>query len=292
MQLIACPNPHACRNINCAPLSETGSASTRLIRLTCSTVCNTTDPSPFSCFCHEGYTDRLCSRCQCESAENCYYSRNSEEFECAKCGPTSAPVLIAVTVFLVISQIIFLLFKRSALAVLLAEFVVMALLLFFGLAESYVFNMVVATGLLFLVNSASSDSGSQSALPTSAVKILIFFVPTTFRVVPSSVWPEFAKNIMRKIDEFSLRVSGLECIAPDWLGKPQGRFLFIMLVPFLFGALVVLGSVLAHLLGRLAFVQRMQKWRCQCGKKSETWNRRVVGIRERRRSLAPCDRKV
>ena len=256
-QLLPCLNHHACADIQCALVPD----SVHSLHLNCTIGCNSTDPF-FPCLCHEGYTDRLCSRCSCDSMDSCYFSYGSEEHLCKRCTPLSSGILISVAAFLLIAQVLFLLFKQSAIAILLAEFVVTAILLFLGLAEWYLFDMVVATGLLFLINSTSADSGSHFSLPTSAVKILIFFVPTTMSVVPPTLWPSFARSLMAKINALTLRMSGLECLSPNLFSHATGRLVFVLLVPAAFAAVVVSGHLIASLLQRLAFVRRLQRCRC------------------------------
>lgn len=260
-----CLNHQACTEIKCILMTANVSAGDSL-HLDCGGNCSATD-SHLSCLCNEGYTDRLCSRCVCDSPDACFFSLGGEEHLCKACTPLSSGVLIGVAAFLLVSQVLFLLFKKSAVAILLAEFVVTAVLLFLGLAEWYLFDMVVATGLLFLINSTSADSGSHFALPTSAVKILIFFVPTTMTVVPASLWPQFARALMAKINNFTLRMSGLECIAPDLFARASGRLVFVLLVPLLFAAVVLAGHLIAALLSKFAFIRRMQ--RCSCLRKKK-----------------------
>lgn len=117
------------------------------------------------CHCAEGYQDRLCSKCFC-SEQVCFFSNGETDFRhCTKCQQTSTFIIVAAVCVLQISLVVFLLFKRSAIALLLAELVIAVVLFIVGIGEAWMLDVFIMLGLLFVITSLSQKDPASHHVP-------------------------------------------------------------------------------------------------------------------------------
>eukprot|EP01122_Echinamoeba_exundans_P014246 TRINITY_DN6407_c0_g1_i1.p1 TRINITY_DN6407_c0_g1~~TRINITY_DN6407_c0_g1_i1.p1 ORF type:complete len:1714 (+),score=224.17 TRINITY_DN6407_c0_g1_i1:330-5144(+) len=279
-QLLPCLNAEACLQYNCT-LSYNGTVPI----LECGH-CDENDDEHHShlagqksCLCEEGYADRLCSKCICNEHE-CYFSSDNEEQECHKCQSNSSWLLVIAIIFLQLSMIAFLVFRRSAATLFLTEFVLVVILMILGIGETWLFQVVCVMALMFLLSAAENrrknraDAHSRSgkgshkhahheehlaaAKMTGIVKVILFFLQSVPAVVPSEAWPAWVGAIVRLLSALSLRVSGLECISPTLFASPVGRFSFVMSLPVLFSVSIGVSVIFAALINWAGIVPKMK----------------------------------
>jgi hypothetical protein len=254
------------------------------------------------CHCKAGYEGRLCSRCSCDSTGDCYFSSGEiEERHCTKCQTTSIAVVVSAFATLQLSLVIFLLFQKSALALLLAEVAIVITLVLAGIGESWMFNLVIIMGLLFVVTSLSrraasapkadrgsmlvqdsnshilhdgdihhdDDDGShvehhESAQVAALAKIIIFFFQSASAVIQDSAWPSWISQAMKYLEAVNLRVSGVECFAPSILSSPLGKLLFQLAMPILLGVNLAIAAVFASAIIKIDPVKRAKSLLAAC----------------------------
>jgi hypothetical protein len=190
-------------------------------------------------------------------------------------------------VILQITMIVFLLFRRSAATLFLAEFVLVVILMLLGIGEWWLFNFISLMALLFLLSAAEnreedrhvgpespdsvdhhSSEHEKAAKMTGIIKILLSFVQTLPSIVPQAAWPHWVAKAIELLDVVNFRLSGLECLSPTLLSTPAGRFMVIMLLPValtLFLSSAVVASALIRLSGVVSSVQARL-----CGKKKDS----------------------
>eukprot|EP01122_Echinamoeba_exundans_P011670 TRINITY_DN4718_c0_g1_i1.p1 TRINITY_DN4718_c0_g1~~TRINITY_DN4718_c0_g1_i1.p1 ORF type:complete len:1760 (-),score=229.92 TRINITY_DN4718_c0_g1_i1:4961-9508(-) len=263
--IFACPNRHACLGSNCSLLAmeenHNHSFGQTLWSLNCSG----------STFCEEGYTDRLCSRCECDvnDAQNCFFAANGEEFVCRRCQAPGTAVLVSAGLLIIFSLVAFLLFQHSTVAIFVAEVLVAVLLLVLGLGEWWFFDVVIVSAVLFLISRGATrklmrkeelveKQHHQSAYFIGIVKVSLFFLQTTAAVLPSETWPKLVSQVVETLNSFSLRISGVECLYPSIYSIPAAKFGLLMSAPILIVLVMALSTGIAMLLSKLAFVKKLQ----------------------------------
>eukprot|EP01122_Echinamoeba_exundans_P004762 TRINITY_DN149_c0_g2_i1.p1 TRINITY_DN149_c0_g2~~TRINITY_DN149_c0_g2_i1.p1 ORF type:complete len:1674 (+),score=225.85 TRINITY_DN149_c0_g2_i1:72-5093(+) len=282
-ELEVCPND-ACLSFVCNPLVQEDFTW----KLDCSSCPvfrhNGTEPNPVDCHCKLGFEDRLCSKCSCNATNGiCFFaSGEAEDRNCIRCKSQSTLILVAAVVALQGSLVVFLLFRRSSLALLLAEAAIAITLLMSGIGESWMLDLVIVMGLLFLITSLSQrkhkpphpvsidleDEADQpnhhthlAAAETAALaKITIFFVQSAAAVIRDSTWPEWIEAAMKRLEAINLRVSGVECFAPSLLANPVGKLLFHMSLPWILAVNIGVAAVISALLIRLDPVWRIKNF--------------------------------
>jgi hypothetical protein len=296
-QLLPCLNAEACMQYNCTlsyngtvPILDCGrceESSTLHSRRAVRTLAGNNGQK--SCLCEEGYSGRLCSMCICDEHE-CFFSSDNEEQECRKCGYNSSWLLVIAIVFLQLSMIAFLVFRRSAATLFLTEFVLVVILMILGIGETWLFQVVCVMALMFLLSAAenrrrnradklhkkaghhSHEEHRAAAKMTGIVKVILFFLQSVPAVVPSQAWPAWVGSIVRLLSALSLRISGLECISPTVFASPVGRFSFVLSLPVLFSLSIGISVVFAALINWSGIVPKAKfvLVRLVCKKKHAT----------------------
>jgi hypothetical protein len=291
-KLLECPNSEACLGFSCSLYTENSEW-----RANCSLCAGNRTSSSSDCHCRTGYADRLCTRCSCNSATDCWFQSGGDEFECQKCKTPSTAALVAAIVVLQISLIIFLVFKRSAIALFIAEGIIVFIFIILGLSEWFFVDLFVLLGIMLLISQSSrrhkrrravksvdgelnhrNDEGehNETARLAGIIKIFLFWAQTTTAVIPSTAWPHWFRNLITQLSSISLRVSGLECFAPSVMSNPVWKFGFVMAMPWLLSISLLVAASFAWVVKRL-----------QLKRGISNAVRRLCGIPERSHLLAP-----
>jgi hypothetical protein len=175
-----------------------------------------------------------------------------------------------------LSLVVFLIFKQSALALVLSEIAIVIILILLGIGEFWMFDLVLILGLLFLITSLSQRSGRSSSMAphthplleesegeedshsdhhqhelasrsAALVKIIIFFVQTTAAIVNAAAWPHWVVNSVKQLNALNLRVSGIECFAPSVLAKAEAKILVQLSMPWILGLNILIAAAIAAL---------------------------------------------
>jgi hypothetical protein len=273
------------------------------------------DATPWTedCHCEHGYKDRLCSRCSCNETV-CYFSAGESQYRhCALCRQPSTIVIVVAVVALQVSLVVFLLFKRSAIALLLAELAITVVLFIVGIGEAWMLDLFIMLGLLFVITSLSqrlprqkhvkspldetTDDDSQLesdveqshdlghnehhhhnhkvAAKTAAIaKITIFFLQSAASIVKPAAWPKWISAVVSQLDALNLRVSGIECFAPSILSNPVAKLALQLALPLIVGVNIMIAAIIAAILLRLDPVGKIKALIRSCRTKP-TANHRV-----------------
>ena len=184
--------------------------------------------------CFEGYTDRMCSKCEFN------YFPKGEEILCIECRDSDWTILyilfdILITVILIGLAVKF----RNSLLGLCIEVVASFTLFLFGLESLWNFFVISAVFLvLFFMNSHVNHG---------ILKSFIFYFQTSALVVrPLFGWelPEFAESTFAR--------NGLACYFPDLY--PVIKFFMIMFMPIVIMCLVVL----MYFLGMIYYCRKLK----------------------------------
>lgn len=181
-----------------------------------------------------------------------------------------------------LSLVAFLLFRRSSLALLLAEAIVAVTLIMSGIGEGWMLDLIVIMGLLFLITSLSQrskkvryvgsyqddvgeeredprHSAHHAAAQTAALaKIIIFFIQSLASLVPEATWPSWVAAAMKGVEAVNLRLSGVECFAPGLLSSPVGKLLFHLGLPWIIGANLTIAAVISAVIIKIDPVSRIR----------------------------------
>eukprot|EP01122_Echinamoeba_exundans_P017858 TRINITY_DN9809_c0_g1_i1.p1 TRINITY_DN9809_c0_g1~~TRINITY_DN9809_c0_g1_i1.p1 ORF type:complete len:1715 (-),score=214.35 TRINITY_DN9809_c0_g1_i1:28-5172(-) len=292
-KLLECPNSEACLGFSCSLYTENSEW-----RANCSLCAGNQTQSSSDCHCRTGYTDRLCTRCSCDPNKDCWFQNGDDEFECRKCKTPSTAALVGAIVVLQLSLIIFLVFKRSAIALFIAEGIIVFIFIILGLSEWFFVDLFVLLGIMLLISQSSrrskrhhahnsfeddlksehaDDEHHEIARLAGIVKIFLFWAQTTTAVIPTTAWPHWFHNLIQQLSSISLRVSGLECFAPSILSNPVWKFGFVMAMPWMLSFAILIAASVAWVVKRL-----------QLKRGISNAVRRMCGIPERSRmSVAP-----
>jgi hypothetical protein len=209
-----------------------------------------------------------------------------------------------------ISLVVFLLFQKSALALLLAEVAIVIALVLAGVGESWMFNLVIIMGLLFVATSLSRrvakhsevhgesegdgivlqdgrersikdqelhnehNHDHQEANVVGITKIIIFFLQSAASIIQDSAWPPWISQAMKRLEVVNLRVSGVECFAPSTLSDPTAKLLFQLLMPMFLAINLVIAALISAAIVRIDPMSRLKSLRIWCmSKRSKTSSR-------------------
>eukprot|EP01122_Echinamoeba_exundans_P008934 TRINITY_DN3046_c0_g2_i1.p1 TRINITY_DN3046_c0_g2~~TRINITY_DN3046_c0_g2_i1.p1 ORF type:complete len:1343 (-),score=290.98 TRINITY_DN3046_c0_g2_i1:276-4268(-) len=152
-EVLECPNPQACHEFNCSLVYDESSAQWRTDCSACPADFN--PDSGLDCHCARGHKGRLCAQCICPNDTQCWFSSSGEHGSCTLCRPPSTAIIITSLSLLLFSLVAFLMFNQSAIALFVAEFIVVIVLVILGIAEAWLFDVTIILGLLFLISQAS-----------------------------------------------------------------------------------------------------------------------------------------
>lgn len=250
--------------------------------------------------CKEGYTDRLCSRCKCDD-EGCFFSSGEDdERSCDKCGRTQTALIVLAVALLQLTLVVFLLFQKSALALLLSEVVIVIILVLSGVGESWLIQLVLIMGLMFMASTLSrrrqksperqqDDDQPESAVQSrddagvsrsyheyehhsqartaGVAKLVLFFVQTVATVVAPSTWPAWTRNVVHQFEALNFHLAGLECVLPSGYNQPVWKLLTQLALPWVLALNMVLAACIAGAavkIGLVGAAQRLGSRLCRC----------------------------
>lgn len=181
----------------------------------------------------------------------CYFISTGEE--CRPCRTPSTAVVAVTGVLIVVSLVGFLLFKQSAIAIFLAEVLIVVLLLVLGLGEWWFFDVIVLSTALFLISKSAAsflgrkkpddaepvddseseghDDSHSGSYFVGVIKVALFFLQTTTAILPKGTWPGWVLQLIARLDAISFRIAGIECFNPGIFSIPAVRFSILMASP-------------------------------------------------------------
>ena len=181
------------------------------------TTCNT------SCICHQGNTDRFCSRCQ-----DGFYKLGGLCFKCVKGDqmyyylfiPSFAVSFLA----LLWSYFYFKLKPIKWFAVTAAHFLLMLTFMLLELLPAWVFKLNL---LVFVLCMTSRGKKAQSL-----ISITVFYIQTMdFMISSVNVWPKKVVVAQTYLSSYwNLYFPSLSCDLPSFF-TPVGKFAFLLLLP-------------------------------------------------------------
>ena len=241
------------------------------------TVCNT------SCLCREGSKDRFCSLC-----EDGFYKQGIRCYRCPKTN-SSAYILVALVLSMVILALAFFLYKKQRLLSVLiafAQIIILFVLSTFRIIPGWFLEL---NTLAVVVGLVGRGKASRGILKTS-----VFYLQTLDALISNtdSIWPSDVIKAQRYMSSvFNLHFSGFACVFPS-LFTPLGDLSLLILLPVVsiscFWLYFALGRVLRRLWNPL---ERLFPSRNSCLQLSITsLNLTYFPVVKKTASvLAPCD---
>ena len=217
VQLLACPVVEACIELTC----QVGSGTDFSWEVACLPECE------------EGYSDRLCSKCACEQTSGCWY-RNNED-ECLPCRASSVGVIVTMLFILAIAIIVFLVFVKSNIIMILVEFALVTLCAILGIAEWWV---VALSSLVILVNLVTDAN-----IPEGLISNFVSYFLVTGSIASPEAWPKWVRGSLESFTIFNSNTSSLSCIFPSVFSNPVYTWLFNMVMPLLLGLAIAFLSL-------------------------------------------------
>ena len=228
--LVKCPVSTACNpSASCTCHLETKSKHTnsshhRPSVLSLITTCN------HSCICHQGNTDRFCSRCQ-----DGFYKLGGLCFKCAKGDqiyyylfiPSFAVSFLA----LLWSYFYFKLKPIKWFAVTAAHFLLMLTFMLLELLPAWIFKLNL---VVFVLCMTSRGKAAQSL-----ISITVFYIQTMdFLISSVNVWPKNVVVAQTYLSSYwNLYFPSLSCDLPSFF-TPVGKFAFLLLLPVVCMAMI------------------------------------------------------
>jgi hypothetical protein len=169
-EVLECPNPQACHEFNCSLVYDDAAAQWQTDCSACPADFN--PESGLDCHCARGHKGRLCAQCICPNDTQCWFSSSGEHGSCTLCRPPSTAIIITSLSLLLFSLVAFLLFNQSAIALFVAEFIVVIVLVILGIAEAWLFDVTIILGLLFLISQASKPRKPKKPSQDDKSKLL------------------------------------------------------------------------------------------------------------------------
>jgi len=176
-----------------------------------------------SCICHQGNTDRFCSRCQ-----DGFYKLGGLCFKCAKGNliyyylfiPSFAVSFLA----LLWSYFYFELKPIKWFAVTATHFILMLTLMLLELLPAWVFKLNL---VIFVLCMTSRGKAAQSL-----ISITVFYIQTMdFMISSVNVWPKKVVVAQTYLSSYwNLYFPSLSCDLPSFF-TPVGKFAFLLLLP-------------------------------------------------------------
>ena len=243
--LVKCPVSTAC-NPSAACTCRLETTSKHMI-----TKCN------LSCICHEGNTDRFCSRCQ-----DGFYKLGGLCFKCPKSDqiyyylfiPSFAVSFLA----LLWSYFYFNLRPIKWFAVTAAHFILMLTFMLLELLPAWVFKLNLVVFVLCMT------SRGKAARPL--ISITVFYIQTMdFLISSANVWPKKVVVAQTYLSSYwNLYFPSLSCDLPSFF-TPVGKFAFLLLLPVACMAMIGLYFIILMTYDRFRRDQeRMEKVHFKC----------------------------
>jgi predicted outer membrane repeat protein len=225
--LIACANPEACLEIICLAVA---SPSTGQWELDCSRA---------QSYCATGYSERECSKCVCESVDECWYA---SQFVCYPCNSSvMVPLYLSVFAFVGLTALFFV-FPKGALIGALGEICLSLLLVFVGF-QSWVGFFLSSWVLLFVALLNNSTSGS-------ALKSFITFGQLSQLIFRPALWASWIP-VGILTSEGIFRLPGIECVFPGYADRPAIKYVSSMLLPIILMFIVIILALAIYFTKRL-----------------------------------------
>ena len=176
-----------------------------------------------SCICHQGNTDRFCSRCK-----DGFYKLGGLCFKCAKGDQIYYYLFIPFFAVLFLALLwLYFYFKLNPIkwfAVTAAHFLLMLTLMLFELLPAWVFKLNL---VVFVLCMTSRGNAAQSL-----ISITVFYVQTMdFMISSANVWPKIVIVAQTYLSSYwNLYFPSLSCDLPSFF-TPVGKFAFLLLLP-------------------------------------------------------------
>ena len=176
-----------------------------------------------SCICHQGNTDRFCSRCQ-----DRFYKLGGLCFKCAKGGQIYyylfIPCFGVSFLALLWSYFYFKLKPIIWFAVTAAHFLLMLTFMLFEVLPAWVFKLNL---VVFVLCMTSRGKAAQSL-----ISITLFYIQTMdFLISSVNVWPKNVVVAQTYLSSYwNLYFPSLSCDLPSFF-TPVGKFAFLLLLP-------------------------------------------------------------
>ena len=221
--LVKCPVSTACNpSASCTCRLDTTPRHTdsSLYRPSVSSLITTCNQS---CICHQGNTDRFCSRCQ-----DGFYKLGGLCFKCAKGDQIYyylfIPSFTVSFLALLWSYFYFKLKPIKWFAVTAAHFLLMLILMLLELLPAWVFKLNL---VVFVLCMTSRGKAAQSL-----INITVFYIQTMdFMISSVNVWPKKVVVAQKYLSSYwNLYFPSLSCDLPS-VFTPVGKFAFVLLLP-------------------------------------------------------------
>ena len=176
-----------------------------------------------SCICHEGNTDRFCSRCQ-----DGFYKLGGLCFECVKGDQIYyylfIPCFAVSFLALLWSYFYFKLKPVKWFAVTAAHFLLMLTFMLLELLPAWVFKLNLVVFVLCMT--------SRGKKAQSLISITVFYIQTMdFMISSVAVWPKKVVVAQTYLSSYwNLYFPSLSCDLPSFF-TPVGKFAFLLLLP-------------------------------------------------------------
>eukprot|EP01122_Echinamoeba_exundans_P014541 TRINITY_DN6614_c0_g1_i1.p1 TRINITY_DN6614_c0_g1~~TRINITY_DN6614_c0_g1_i1.p1 ORF type:complete len:1380 (+),score=223.93 TRINITY_DN6614_c0_g1_i1:85-4140(+) len=198
--------------------------------------------------CADGYEERLCAKCECLSIDHCWYRSHHS---CHKCRPPER--LWPSIVLLVVSLVVFTVFRRRLLKILFFCVTVTAItLVLTRTGDRFLVSWILIAFIVFLEKVKTSSEG--------VLKSFIFWIQTTLSLINSWVWPTPVRGALEYLQLVEFSGWGLECYLPQWFGSELGKFLFILCLPILLSTLLFVSVSGTTLLRKISFCKKLQTY--------------------------------
>jgi hypothetical protein len=197
--------------------------------------------------CAHGYAGRLCRECECEGhSEKCFFSSGEE---CQECKEVQTWIIIGGALAMVACVLIFIFLKGSKIMLFL-EAAIVVLLLFLGIGQSYVFDVLVFFLLVQGLEIFGKDSENEEGIVSieGLAKLFLWYLQALSLLVPSEFWPEQIKSAISNLEVVNFHSSSIACTHvmrsfSEIVGKEVSKLLVVAIVPVLLaaGMVVTLG---------------------------------------------------
>lgn len=183
--------------------------------------------------CEEGYEGRLCSECLCEH-EECYFAADGE---CLRCHETKTWVIIGGAIGITACLLIFIFLKGSKIMLLL-EAAIVVILLFLGIGQSYIFDVVVFFVIVQGLEILGKGDHNKKALVSieGLAKLFLWYLQALDLLVDADFWPEQIKIVLSKLQVVNFHSSSIDCTQlvrsfSASVGKEVSKLIIVLLVP-------------------------------------------------------------
>ena len=245
--LIPCPMTNSCKPISCiiysnqsppfVDCSYCSNSSTTIATLADSLPLSLNNSLPnstsnqtinYDCRCEDGYTNRLCSECICESISNCYYTSSNQCVQCTFLQSLSWWMIVILIVVGIIVTIIVIIIPKTTSFWMIGALLVCLIAGFTSFYSWSFLTLIFLLIALFMI----ADKG----LPPGAVNSILYFLQTTTSLIDLHSWPQVMYPIIESFQISNLNFSFASCFWPKVLSNVLTQFIsfYSILLPVLF----------------------------------------------------------